>query len=225
MNLIPVVARSLFCSALLTFSFLGSVHAIGQTAPLPDPAFGNALAPKFGEQTAVFAGGCFWGIEAIFLHVKGVISSTSGYAGGTAETANYKTVGTGKTGHAEVVRVVFDPSVVSYGQLLKVFFSVAHNPTELNRQGNDVGPQYRAEIFTTTPEQASTATAYIKQLEAAKVFGKPIVTKVSALERFYPAESYHQGYVSRNINDPYVVENDLPKFEAFRTTFPRLYRG
>lgn len=223
MNAIPV-ARALLCSALLTFSYLGSVHAIGQNGPLPDPAVGNALASKFGEQTAVFGGGCFWGVETLFLHVKGVISSTSGYAGGTAETANYKTVGTGKTGHAQVVRVVFDPSVVSYGQLLKVFFSAAHNPTELDRQGNDVGTQYRAVIFTTSAEHASTAAAYIKQLDAAKVYGKPIVTKVEPLERFYPAEIYHQGYVTRNMNDPYVVENDLPKIEAFKSTFLQLYR-
>lgn len=223
MNPIPV-ARSFLCISTLTFLCLGTAHAIGQNGALPDPAVGNALAPKFGEQTAVFAGGCFWGVEVLFLHVKGVISSTSGYAGGTADTANYKAVGTGKTGHAQVVRVVFDPSVVSYGQLLKVFFSAAHNPTELNRQGNDVGTQYRAAIFTTSPEQASTAAAYVKQLDAAKVFGKPIVTKIEPLERFYPAEIYHQGYVTRNMNDPYVVENDLPKIAALKSTFPQLYR-
>ena len=223
MNPNPVV-RSLVVSTLLAFSMLGEAHAIGQTGPLPDPAVGNAIAAKHGEQTAVFAGGCFWGVETLFLHTKGVLSSTSGYAGGTAETADYKTVGTGKTGHAQVVRVVFDPAVVSYGQLLKVFFSVAHNPTELNRQGNDVGTQYRAAIFATSAEQASTAAAYIKQLDAAKVFGKPIVTKVDTLERFFPAEIYHQGYVTRNMNDPYVVENDLPKIAQFRSTFPQLVR-
>ena len=216
--------RSLFIAGLLALSLVPSVHAIGQKAPLPDPAIGNELASRHGEQTAVFAGGCFWGVESLFLHVKGVLSSTSGYAGGSAETADYKTVGTGKTGHAQVVRVVFDPSVVSYGQLLKVFFSHAHNPTELDRQGNDVGSQYRAAIFTTQPEQARVATAYVAQLGTAKVFDKAIVTKVDILERFYPAEIYHQGYVTRNMNDPYVVENDLPKLEKFKSAFPQLVR-
>jgi peptide-methionine (S)-S-oxide reductase len=208
----------------LLLSSLGNIHAIGQKAPLPGPAIGGAVASKFGEQVAVFGGGCFWGIETLFLQVNGVLSSTSGYSGGSAETADYKSVGTGSTGHAQVVRVVFDPSVVSYGQLLQVYFSAAHDPTELNRQGNDVGTQYRAVIFTTNAEQSSIAAAYIKQLDATKVFAKPIATSVEPLKRFFPAEIYHQGFVLRNMNDPYVVQNDLPKIEQFKQSFPQFVR-
>lgn len=218
----PSLLSALF--ALAAVSTVPAAHAIGQLAPLPNPETGNNLVSTHGEEVAVFGGGCFWGVENIFLHTKGVLSSTSGYAGGTAESANYAAVSSGKTAHAEVVRVVFDPSVVSYGQLLKVFFSAAHNPTELNRQGNDIGPQYRAAIFTTRASQTDAANAYVRQLQMARVFDKPIVTTVGTLERFFPAEPHHQGYVARNMNDPYVVTNDLPKLSAFRSDFAELYR-
>lgn len=208
----------------LALGLVSLARAEGHVAPLPDPAIGNALAAKPGKETAVFAGGCFWGVEAVFLHVKGVLSSTSGYAGGSAASASYEAVSTGQTGHAEAVQVVFDPSVVSYGQLLKVFFSAAHNPTQLNYQGPDHGTQYRSAIFTTTPEQSRAATAYIKQLEAAKVFRAPIVTQVGSLPRFFTAEPYHLNYLARNMTQPYIVINDLPKLAALEKDFPKLYR-
>jgi peptide-methionine (S)-S-oxide reductase len=205
-------------------SMLGSAFAEGQTSPLPDATIGATLAAKPGKQTAVFAGGCFWGVEAVFLHVKGVLSSTSGYAGGSAATASYPTVSGGNTGHAEAVEVVFDPAVISYGQLLKIFFSVAHDPTQLNRQGPDHGTHYRSAIFTTSPEQQRVAETYVKQLTAAKVFRQPIVTKIDPLPRFFPAEAYHQGYLARNMTQPYIVINDLPKLAALESSFPALYR-
>jgi len=184
------------------------------------------VAAGSGEpQTAVFAGGCFWGVEAVFKHVNGVISSTSGYAGGSASTADYETVSGGKTGHAESVQVVFDPKRITYGQLLKVFFSVAHNPTELNRQGPDHGTQYRSAIFTTGDEQNAVAQAYVEQLKKSKVYPNPIVTQVSALPRFYPAEAYHQNYLAGHMMQPYIVFNDLPKLDALKATFPDLYRS
>ena len=216
--------RSLSWSVILLAALLGQACAEGQKGPLPDAKIGNALAAKSGKESAVFAGGCFWGVEAVFLHTKGVISSTSGYAGGTAPTANYEAVSAGSTQHAEAVQVVFDPSKISYGQLLKIFFAVAHNPTELNRQGPDHGPQYRSAIFTTSPEQDKAAKSYIQQLEAAKLFDRPIVTTVGPLPRFFQAEAYHLGYLARNMNQPYIVINDLPKLAALEKTFPALYR-
>jgi peptide-methionine (S)-S-oxide reductase len=173
---------------------------------------------------AVLAGGCFWGIEAVFERVKGVTSVTSGYAGGTANTATYGQVGTGRTGHAEAVRITFDPSQVSYGRLLHVFFAVAHDPTQRNRQGPDVGPQYRSAIFYATDEQKRVAQAYIDQLTRAKVFRRPIVTEVVPLDHFYPAEAYHQDYAVRHPNQPYIVIHDLPKVERLRRRLPELYR-
>jgi peptide-methionine (S)-S-oxide reductase len=192
---------------------------------LPDPKLDLPAAAATGEQTAVFAGGCFWGVEAVFEHVKGVRSATSGYSGGVADTAGYESVSTGRTGHAESVKVVYDPSKVSYGQLLKVFFSVAHDPTQLNRQSPDVGTQYRSEVFTTSATQAKIARAYITQLTAAKAFPAPIVTKVEPLEAFYPAEAYHQDYLRRHPDEPYIVYNDAPKLVHLKAMFPRLYTG
>jgi peptide-methionine (S)-S-oxide reductase len=173
----------------------------------------------------VFAGGCFWGVEAVFEHVKGVKDAVSGYAGGKSGSAQYDTVSTGDTGHAESVKVTYDPAKVSYGQLLKVYFSVAHDPTQLNRQSPDVGPQYRSEIFTTNAEQAKIAKAYIAQLTAAKVFAAPIVTKVEPLPGFYPAEAYHQDYLRLHPNEPYIVFNDAPKLVHLKQMFPALYKG
>jgi peptide-methionine (S)-S-oxide reductase len=194
------------------------------TVAIPDPVVDAPLAAAKGEQTAVLAGGCFWGIEAVFEHVKGVIDVESGYAGGSAGTANYETVSSGRTGHAESVRIKYDPSQISYGQLLKVFFSVAHDPTQLNRQGPDTGTQYRSAIFCSNEEQKRIAQAYIDQLNKAKVFERPIVTAVSIGSPFYVAEGYHQDYVVHHPNEPYIVMHDLPKVANLRKDFPSLYR-
>jgi peptide-methionine (S)-S-oxide reductase len=191
-------------------------------AALPD-AKGD-VASK-GEDVAVFAGGCFWGVEAVFDHVRGVKQAVSGYAGGKAITAHYPLVGTGSTGHAESVKVTYDPSQVSYGQLLKIYFSVAHDPTQLNRQGPDRGTQYRSEIFTTSARQQQVATDYIAQLEAAKSFDRPIVTRVAPLAGFYPAEAYHQDYLRKHPDEPYIVYNDAPKLVHLKQQFPNLYKG
>ena len=191
---------------------------------LPEPIVSSRDAGP-GLQTIVLAGGCFWGIEAVFEHVKGVTEAVSGYAGGSKGTAEYETVSTGTTGHAESVRVTFDPSKVSLEKLLQVFFSVAHDPTQLNRQGPDVGPQYRSAIFFADEEQARVARAYIDQLTKAKTFSRPIVTQVVKLDGFYPAEEYHQNFAEKNPTYPYIVYNDRPKVEALKKQFPDLYRG
>ena len=215
-NFMRVVAVSLL-------AVCGMVEAA--VVVLPDPVSDAPLAAKSSSQTAVFAGGCFWGIEAVFEHVKGVTQAVSGYSGGTAETADYQKVSSGRTAHAEVVQVTYDPSKVSYGQLLKVFFSVAHDPTQLNRQGPDTGPQYRSAIFTVDAAQQRAAQAYIAQLQAAKSFPRPIVTEVAALKAFYIAEPYHQDYVVHHPDQPYIIYNDLPKVAALKKQFPQLYVG
>ncbi len=176
------------------------------------------------EQTAVFAGGCFWGVDAVFKHVKGVTNVESGYAGGNAATAHYEMVSEGNTGHAESVRVRFDPAQVSYQQLLQVFFAVAHDPTELNRQGPDTGTQYRSAIFYTSAEQQKAAQDYIRQLSAAHTYSSPIVTQVVPLQQFYPAEEYHQNYLALHPYQPYIVFNDMPKLGQLQKQFPGLYR-
>ncbi len=191
---------------------------------IPDPAT-DAPQAKTAEQTAVLAGGCFWGVEAVFRHINGVISATSGYAGGSAGTANYPVVSTGATGHAESVKVVFDPAKVSYGRLLQVFFSVAHDPTQLDRQGPDSGSQYRSEIFYANGEQERIARTYIDQLTRAHAFPAPIVTRLSPLTAFYPAEAYHRNYAERHPHDGYIVVNDLPKVEHLKNLFPERYRA
>ena len=173
---------------------------------------------------AVFAGGCFWGIQAVFQHVNGVVTATSGYAGGSEATARYELVSNGNTGHAESVQVIYDPSKVTYGTLLRVFFSVAHDPTEVNRQGPDDGPQYRSAVFTVNPEQEKIVKAYIAQLDGASVFASPIATKVTPLDGFYAAEEYHQNYATNHPTDPYIVINDRPKVVALRKQFPTLYK-
>ncbi len=190
---------------------------------LPDPVVDASPASGRGSQTAVLAGGCFWGVEGVFQHVKGVIDVSSGYAGGQATTANYETVSTGRTGHAESVKITYDPTRISYGQLLKVYFSVAHDPTELNRQGPDEGTQYRSAIFFANDEQARIARAYISQLQRAHAFRQPVVTQVVPLQAFYPAEAYHQDYLVHHPDNPYIVINDLPKIDNLRQTFPGLY--
>lgn len=215
-NFMRVVAVSLL-------AVCGMVEAA--VVVLPDPVSDAPLAAKSSSQTVVFAGGCFWGIEAVFEHVKGVTQAVSGYSGGTAETADYQKVSSGRTAHAESVRVTYDPSKVSYGQLLKVFFSVAHDPTQLNRQGPDTGPQYRSAIFTVDAAQQRAAQAYIAQLQAAKSFPRPIVTEVVALKAYYMAEPYHQDYVVHHPDQPYIIYNDLPKVAALKKQFPQLYVG
>jgi len=191
---------------------------------LPDPAVDAPLAAKSGTQTAVVAGGCFWGIQAVFQHVKGVREATSGYSGGSVASPGYEDVSSGTTGHAESVKITFDPSQVSYGQLLKVFFSVAHDPTELNRQGPDTGTQYRSVIFYANDEQKHIAEAYIAQLEQAKSFRKRIVTQVVPLKAFYEAEAYHQNYATLHPDNPYIAVNDAPKVEHLREQLPTLYK-
>ncbi len=176
-----------------------------------------------GLQTAVLAGGCFWGVQGVFQHTAGVVNAVSGYAGGSQMTATYEQVSTGSTGHAESVQVKFDPKKISYGKILQIYFSVAHDPTQLNRQGPDHGTQYRSAIFTTSDEQKQVADAYIAQLNAAKVYGSPIVTKVSSLQAFFPAEAYHQDYLTLHPNQPYIAYNDLPKIENLKKLFAENY--
>jgi peptide-methionine (S)-S-oxide reductase len=208
--------------ALTAAAFSGATGSA--RLPVPAPKL-DVAAAKPGLQTAVFAGGCFWGVEAVFEHVKGVTNAVSGYAGGTPANPSYELVSTGETGHAESVRVTWDPKQVSYGQLLQVFFSVAHDPTQLNRQSPDVGTQYRSALFTTSPEQQRIAQAYIAQMGAAGIFGKaPIVTQVQPLKAFYPAEDYHQDFARLNPTHPYIVVHDAPKVGRLKERFPALYR-
>jgi len=190
--------------------------------PFPDPVVNTE--PEKGNQTAVFAGGCFWCTEAVFEQFAGVKKVVSGYAGGTRETAHYKTVSAGQTDHAESIQITFDPSKISYGQLLKIFFSVAHDPTQLNRQGPDYGKQYRSAIFYANADQKRVAEAYIQQLTDAKVFSKPIVTQVVELKGFYPAEDYHQDFVANNPSNPYVMANAVPKIQKTRKAFPGMLK-
>lgn len=214
----------LLSSALLLITSNLACNAVTASATaIPDPVIDAHLASTKGEQTAVLAGGCFWGVEAVFEHVKGVIDVRSGYSGGQTTTAEYEKVSTGETGHAESVRITYDPSQISYGQLLKVFFSVAHDPTELNRQGPDTGTQYRSAIFFSNEEQKRIAQAYIDQLNKGKVFSKRIVTQVTELKSFYEAEGYHQDYLAHHPDEPYIIYNDLPKIENLRTQLPGLY--
>jgi len=217
-----------FLSSLVAAALLGLLQACGASlhaAPLATPAVDASRPASPGVQTAVFAGGCFWGVEAVYRHVKGVKTAVSGYAGGDAKTADYQTVSTGETGHAESVQVTFDPAQVTYGELLRIFFSVAHDPTQLNRQGPDVGTQYRSAIFYATPEQKRIAEAYVAQLAAAKSFERPIVTQVVPLAQLFPAEDYHQDYLARHPNQPYIVFNDMPKLAALKEQFPARYVG
>src|SRR6267378_5512308 len=213
-----------------TAHFLVLVNAAsllaGETARAQIPAFAAAsrVAAAKGEQIAVLAGGCFWGVDAVFKHVKGVSSVVSGYSGGGAATARYPVVSTGMTGHAESVKITYDPSQISYADLLRVFFSVAHDPTQLNRQGPDVGSQYRSAIFYANAAEQATAQAYIDQLNKARVFSGPIVTQVVPFERFYPAEDYHQNYLALHADQPYIVFNDAPNLRRLKEQFPALYQ-
>jgi len=192
---------------------------------VPAATVDETLSTTKSEQTAVLAGGCFWGIQAVFQHVKGVLSATSGYSGGTAKTAQYEIVSSGRTGHAESVNIVYDPSQITYGQLLRVFFSVAHDPTQLNRQEPDQGSQYRSVIFYTSDDQKRIAKAYIAQLENAKVYRRRIVTEVVPLNGFFPAEAYHQNYAAKHPDNLYIVFNDAPKVAQLEKILPELYQG
>ncbi|HEX4651496.1 MAG TPA: peptide-methionine (S)-S-oxide reductase MsrA [Granulicella sp.] len=212
-------------AAFLTWRHMAIGHAASK-APIPAPAIDeniNDTAHASGSETAVFAGGCFWGVQSVYNRVKGVTATTAGYSGGAAGTATYAQVTTETTGHAESLKIVFDPAKISYGTLLRVFFSVVHDPTQLNRQGPDVGTSYRSAIFYTSAEQHRVAAAYIAQLDAAHVFPAKIVTQVGPLEAFYDGEAYHQDYADKNPNNPYIQICDVPKIAALKAQFPELF--
>jgi len=204
-------------------TWMANSAAAEKAVKLPSPAFDTPVASQ-GSQTAVFAGGCFWGVQAVFQHTKGVLNAVSGYAGGKKETANYEAVGSGATGHAESVQVTYDPKQVSYGKLLQIYFSVAHDPTQLNRQGPDRGTQYRSAIFFASDGQKQVAERYIAQLEAARAFPGKIVTQVAPLAAFYPAEAYHQDYATLHPESPYIATFDLPKIANLKSVMPEVYR-
>jgi peptide-methionine (S)-S-oxide reductase len=207
-----------------TIRSFGARQPAAPNAAMPKPTIDAPLAAAKAQQTAVFAGGCFWGVQGVFEHVKGVTSATAGYSGGFVKSPSYETVSMGVTGHAESVSVVYDPSQISYGQLLMVYFSVAHDPTQLDRQGPDSGSQYRSSIFYTSAEQKHIADSYVGQLTAAKLYSRPIVTKIVPFDAFYPAEDYHQDYLKRHPDNPYIAMNDLPKIDELKQQFPDLYR-
>jgi peptide-methionine (S)-S-oxide reductase len=219
-RLLPLIA--LFVVVIAVVGVYTKAKGAGRP-PIPAATSDDALAQAPGKQTAVFAGGCFWGTQSVFERVKGVVATTVGYAGGSADTATYDQVSSETTGHAESVKVVYDPSKITYGQLLRIFFSVAHDPTQLNRQGPDVGTSYRSAIFYSNDAQRKLSEAYIKQLDAAHLFGKPIVTQVVPLKGFYDAESYHQHYADQNPDNPYILVCDRPKIEALKAQFPELF--
>lgn len=219
-RLIPKVAvlGAVAGAALLAF---GPLRAAEDAVVIPPPAMDEPASA--GLETAVVAGGCFWGVQGVYQHTAGVVNAVSGYAGGSKTTADYHTVSTGTTGHAESVEIKFDPKKISYGKILQIFFSVVHDPTQLNRQGPDSGTQYRSAIFTTSEAQKKVAEAYIAQLDQAKLFKKPIVTKIGKLEAFYPAEGYHQDYLTLHPSQPYIAYNDLPKVENLKKIFAENY--
>ncbi len=202
----------------------GTAFAAEEARVIPPPAVDEPATPAT-QQVAVFAGGCFWGVQGVFQHVAGVTNAVSGYAGGEKTTAQYDKVSYGTTGHAEAVRVTYDPQKISYGRLMQIYFSVAHDPTQLNRQGPDTGTQYRSAIFPQNAEQARLAKAYIQQLDQAHAFPRPVVTRIEADRPFYPAEAYHQDFLTTHPTYPYIVINDLPKVESLKTMFPQVYRA
>jgi peptide-methionine (S)-S-oxide reductase len=219
-NRLSLGAAALGALAIAAFA-VAPLRAAEDAVVIPPPVMDGKASD--GIQTAVIAGGCFWGVQGVFQHTAGVVNAVSGYAGGSKATASYPIVSTGTTGHAESVEIKYDPKKISYGKILQIFFSVAHDPTQLNRQGPDSGTQYRSAIFTTSDEQKKVADAYIAQLNAAKVYGKPIVTKVGPLEAFYPAEAYHQDYLTLHPTQPYIAYNDLPKVENLKKLFADNY--
>jgi peptide-methionine (S)-S-oxide reductase len=205
--------------------FLWRAAGFAQTPPTPIPPPALDQTDASGPQSVVLAGGCFWGVQGVFQHVRGVLSAVSGYSGGPAAAAHYEIVSTGTTGHAESVKIAFDPKAISFGKLLQIYFSVAHDPTELDRQGPDEGSQYRSAIFPLNAEQAKVAKAYIAQLDKSRVFSGPIVTRIENFKGFYPAEAYHQDFLTRHPDYPYIVINDLPKIENLKRLFPAYYRA
>jgi peptide-methionine (S)-S-oxide reductase len=220
----PILTVFALLGLCLAISFeLIPANTASAAAAIPDPVVDEHLAAQSGQEKVVLSGGCFWGIQLVYEHVKGVIHATSGYAGGTVQNPGYEEVSTGRTGHAESVEVVYDPSKITLGQLLKVFFSVAHDPTELNYQGPDHGTQYRSAIFFTTPDQQRIAQAYVNQLDQTKLFSAKIVTQIAPLKAFYKAEDYHQDYAVRNPDNPYIAAYDLPKVDHLQKEFPGLY--
>jgi peptide-methionine (S)-S-oxide reductase len=222
MRRFPRYALAVVAALLAVLSMSGWLRTSAAKA-LPSPKVDESLTSAKGSESVVLAGGCFWGIQAVFEHVKGVTKATAGYSGGTVKNPGYEEVSTGATGHAESVEVIYDPSQITFGQLLKIFFSVAHDPTELNRQGPDEGTQYRSAIFYETPEQERIARAYVEQLTAATAFSKPIVTQIVPFKAFYRAEAYHQDYLVHHPDNPYIVYNDLPKLANLKKQFPDLY--
>ena len=223
MNRIVTVALGFAVIALILFGFARRNAVGAAAAPLPDPVVDEFLAASKGQEKIVFAGGCFWGIQAVFKHVKGVTSATAGYSGGTVKNPDYETVSSGTSGHAESVEIVYDPSQITLGTLLKVFFSVAHDPTELNRQGPDSGTQYRSAIFFVNKDQQRIAQAYVDQLDKAKVFPQPIVTQIVPFQAFYRAEDYHQDYAIHHPENSYIQICDLPKVKHLQEQFPGLF--
>jgi peptide-methionine (S)-S-oxide reductase len=220
----PASAAILIMLAVILVLMRASAGTARAAMQLPAPAASPQLTPEKGSDTAYFAGGCFWGVEAVFEHTRGVHSAVSGFSGGTVANPSYRQVTSGNTGHAETVRVVYDPSQVSYGQLLQIFFAVVHDPTQLNRQGPDVGTHYRSAIFYAGQSQRDAATAYIAQLTTTKAFSRPIVTEVVPLGEFHVAEEYHQDFAARHPNHPYIVYHDAPKVANLKRGFPKLYR-
>jgi peptide-methionine (S)-S-oxide reductase len=227
----PHIGKTLAIVTILAFLGWNAVRIAGarsaetpNTAIFPKPAVDEPVNAGSKPETAIFAGGCFWGVQAVFEHLNGVKSATSGYSGGRGKNPSYGVVSTGVTGHAESVQVTYDPSKITYGQLLMVYFSVAHDPTQLNRQGPDTGTQYRSSIFYANDEQKRIADAYIAQLNTAAVYSRPIVTRVVPFEAFYAAEDYHQDYLKNNPGNPYIIYNDLPKLARLQKEFPNLYR-
>lgn len=225
----PFVGRGAAIAIIVGLLAWNAVRSIGAKPaeprlPFPKPTVDAPLAATSSQQTAVLAGGCFWGIQAVFEHMKGVTSVAAGYSGGHVERPGYEMVSSGLTGHAESVSITFDPSQISYGQILMVYFSVGHDPTQWNRQGPDSGSQYRSVIFFASPEQQRIAASYIQQLDASKVYPRPIVTQVVPFQAFYRAEEYHQDYLKRHPNEPYIIYNDSPKLEHLKQQFPDLYR-
>ena len=224
MNRTQIIVATLAVAVTLVMGYRRMAAAgATSTTPIPAPSFDEPRATQPGHETAVFAGGCFWGTQSVFQRVKGVTATEAGYAGGSAATATYDQVTTETTGHAESVQIVFDPSRITYGTLLRIFFSVAHDPTQLNRQGPDQGTSYRSAIFFTTPEQQKIAAAYIQQLDAAHAFNGKIVTELTPLKGFYKAEDYHQDYATKNPNNPYIQICDVPKTKALKAQFPDLF--
>jgi len=226
----PSVGRTISLFLIIGFIAWSAVRSIGArppaipSSPFPKPAVDEPLASGKGKETVVLAGGCFWGVQAVFEHLNGVNSAASGYSGGRIKSPSYEMVSSGLTGHAESVSVTFDPSQITFGQILMVFFSVAHDPTQLNRQGPDTGSQYRSVIFYSNDEQKRIAEAYVAQLDAAQVYSRKIVTQIAPFEAFYRAEEYHQEYLANHPNEPYIVYNDLPKLDRLKQQFPELYR-